>query len=47
VIARNEALESEHLQIRKRYQPEDEEAFSKLLGALIALLDSEPRDVLG
>jgi type I restriction-modification system DNA methylase subunit len=47
VTARNEVLESEHLQIRKRYKPEDEEAFSKLLGVLIILLDSEPRDILG
>ncbi len=39
--------EEEYLAIIKGYKPDDQKAFPKLLGSLIAALDSEPRDVLG
>jgi len=39
--------EEEYLRIIKGYKPDDQKAFPKLLGSLIAALDSEPRDILG
>jgi hypothetical protein len=44
---RYEELEAEYLQIRARYTAEEAEGFAKLLGILVALLDAEPRDILG
>ena len=44
---KNAALEAEYLAIIDRYDKEAQSRFPVLLGHLIALLDPEPRDILG
>jgi N-6 DNA Methylase len=44
---RHDELEAEYLQIVGRYARDEVEGFARLLGILIALLDAEPRDILG
>lgn len=44
---RYDELEAEYLQIAGRYDREEMEGFARLLGILVALLDAEPRDILG
>jgi len=39
--------EAEYLAIIGRYKPEDQKAFPKLLAHLVAMLEPEPRDMLG
>ena len=40
-------LEAEYLQIAGRYARDELEGFARLLGILVALLDAEPKDILG
>lgn len=44
---RYDELEAEYLQIAGMYDREELEGFARLLGILVALLDVEPRDILG
>lgn len=44
---RYDELEAEYLQVASRYNRDDLEGFARLLGILVALLDAEPRDILG
>jgi hypothetical protein len=44
---RYDELENEYLQIVGRYKRDEVEGFARLLGILVALLDAEPRDILG
>lgn len=44
---RYDELEAEYLQIARRYERDELEGFARLLGILVALLDAEPRDILG
>ena len=44
---RYDDLEAEYLQIAGRYERDELEGFARLLGILIALLDAEPKDILG
>ena len=44
---RYDELEAEYLQIAGRYGRDEVEGFARLLGILVALLDAEPRDILG
>ena len=46
-VHKDDAREQEYLRIIGQYKPDDQKAFPKLMGALIAALDEEPRDVLG
>jgi type I restriction-modification system DNA methylase subunit len=46
-LGKEPTREEEYLRIIGQYKPADQQAFPKLLGSLIAALDSEPRDVLG
>ncbi|MDZ7894374.1 MAG: hypothetical protein U5M50_05045 [Sphingobium sp.] len=46
-LVMNDALEQEYLGIIKGYKKEDQLQFPKLLALLVALLEFEPRDVLG
>ena len=41
------AREAEYLEIIGRYKPEDQKAFPELLAHLVAMLEPEPRDMLG
>lgn len=44
---RYDELEAEYLRIAKRYTRDELEGFARLLGIVVALLDAEPKDVLG
>lgn len=44
---RYDELEAEYLHIAGRYARDEVEGFARLLGILVALLDAEPRDILG
>ena len=44
---RYDELEAEYLQIAGRYDRDELDGFARLLGILVALLDAEPRDILG
>ena len=46
-VRKDEGLESEYLQIVKRYTPDEARDMSRLLACLIELLEAEPMDVLG
>lgn len=46
-LMKDQRLEAEYLDIIGQYKPDDQKAFPKLLGSLIAALDHEPRDILG
>lgn len=46
-LAKDEKREAEYMQIIGSYKKEDQEAFPKLLSILVALLENEPRDILG
>lgn len=45
--SRHDELEAEYLQVVGRYSRDEVEGFARLLGILVALLDAEPRDILG
>jgi hypothetical protein len=42
-----QAREAEYLRIVEGYKPDDQLRFLKLLGLIVTILDSEPRDILG
>lgn len=44
---RYDELEAQYLRIAEGYDREELEGFARLLGILVALLDAEPRDILG
>lgn len=44
---KDEAREQEYLEIIRRYDRDDQQAFPQLMAHLIGILDVEPRDVLG
>jgi type I restriction-modification system DNA methylase subunit len=46
-FCRSEALEKEYMEIVGRYSKAEAEGLGDLLGNLIVLLDTEPRDILG
>lgn len=46
-LFKEETREAEYLQIVKGYKSDDQHQFPKLLGLIITILDSEPRDILG
>lgn len=46
-LMKDQKLEAEYLSIIGQYKPDDQKAFPKLMGSLIAALDAEPRDILG
>ena len=46
-VFKDPVREEEYLSIIRGYKAEDQPVFCRLLGALVAALDSEPRDTLG
>lgn len=46
-LMKDPTREAEYMGIIKGYKPDDQKAFPKLVGSLIAALDHEPRDILG
>jgi hypothetical protein len=46
-VQKDDAREAEYMDIIGRYEPEDQQTFPKLMAHLVAMLDPEPRDVLG
>ncbi len=46
-LHKDEAREEEYLGIIGQTNPDDQQAFPKLMAQLVAALDEEPRDILG
>ena len=46
-LHKEEGREAEYMQIIQSYEEADQKAFPELLGLLISMLESEPRDILG
>ena len=46
-VQKDDGREAEYMDIIGRYGPEDQQTFPKLMALLVAMLDPEPRDILG
>lgn len=46
-VQKDDGREAEYMEIIGRYGPEDRQTFPKLMALLVAMLDPEPRDILG